>query len=290
MCRYAIGGYYYPTARNNVERITKNGGSWQTMASFPRNIHRQFIWYADMIMRWFCYDDPKRLWKATSTSRKKTGIAPLWTKVMTESTFLEATIVVTQGARFTTTPYLPIHGAITGVKGFWWLSILLLMMVGLRLKIFHVKPLIEFHWKILFKWFTASFCGPHSWTLHVGLLPRRMGPGWSLAIIIIFVILTMIMTMGMIMIMTIVTFPGGCCTSRETTGAGSFTGISQTTMGDFYLLHRPGFIFCLWSPLIHWPLWSVGTMWVIYSMTTGNNIWAWSRWGESHVISAPNDV
>ena len=51
-----------------------------------------------------------------------------------------------------------------------------------------------------------------------------------------------LLTMGMTMIMTIVTFPGGCCTSRETTGAGSFTGISQTTMGDFYLLHRPGFM------------------------------------------------
>ena len=62
---------------------------------------------------------PKDYEKQRSTSGKKTGIAPLWTKVMTESTFLEAMIVVTQGARFTTTPYLPIHGAITGVKGFW---------------------------------------------------------------------------------------------------------------------------------------------------------------------------
>ena len=185
---------------------------------------------------------PKDNEKQRSTSRTKTGIAPLWTKVMTESTFLEATTVVTQGARFTTTPYLPIHGAITGVKGFWWLSILLLMIVGLRLKIFHVKPLIDFHWKILFKWFTASFCGPHSWTLHVGLLPRRMEPGWSLAIIIIFCDADHESDHDMIMIMTIVTFPGGCCTSRETTGAGSFTGISQTTMGGFYLLHRPGFM------------------------------------------------
>ena len=172
--------------------------------------------------------------KQRSISRKKTGIAPLWTKVMTESTFLEAMIVVTQGARFTTTPYLPIHGAITGVKGFWWLSILLLMIVGLRLKIFHVKPLIDFHRKILFKWFTASFCGPHSWTLHVGLLPRRMEPGWSLAIIIIFCDADHESDHEMIMIMTIVTFPGGCCTSRETTGAGSFTGISQTTMGGLF--------------------------------------------------------
>ena len=128
------------------------------------------------------------------------------------------------------------------------------MIVGLRLKIFHVKPLIDFHLKILFKWFTASFCGRHSWTLHVGLLPRRMGPGWSLAIFIIILMLSQDCWPwewpwydhdnrdNDNEIMTIVTFPGGCCTSRETTAAGSFTGISQTTMGGFYLLHRSGFM------------------------------------------------
>ena len=55
--RYAIGGYYYPSARNNVERITKNGGSWQTMASFPRNIHRQFLW--SEYDEWLCSDQCK---------------------------------------------------------------------------------------------------------------------------------------------------------------------------------------------------------------------------------------
>ena len=39
-CRYAIGGYQYPNARNNVERITKNGGSGSKMGFYVTKVDR----------------------------------------------------------------------------------------------------------------------------------------------------------------------------------------------------------------------------------------------------------
>ena len=44
----------------------------------------------------------------------QTGTAPLWTKVSTESTFLEVKTAVTIDGKSTTTLYLPTHGLITG--------------------------------------------------------------------------------------------------------------------------------------------------------------------------------
>ena len=40
-----IAGYYYPNGgcRKSVARITAAGGSWESRANFPRNIHRRVL-------------------------------------------------------------------------------------------------------------------------------------------------------------------------------------------------------------------------------------------------------
>ena len=99
---------------------------------------------------------------------KKTGIARLWTKVSTESTFSEVAIAATTEGRSTTTPYLPTHGLTTG---------------DFQCKMIFRSKLLwnTFQWK-LDKFQsemipTVNFCGPPSWILPAELSPRRTEPG-----------------------------------------------------------------------------------------------------------------
>ena len=108
----------------------------------------------------------------------QTGIALLWTKVLTESTFLEVTTAVTIEGKSTTTPYPPTHGLITGR----WVSDFqskVIYNLHCRLSIIFCRIFLWNKLSIEYKKITVNFCGPHSWTLPVESSPRKMEPGSS---------------------------------------------------------------------------------------------------------------